>query len=68
MRQILAVTKKGNQRVFWLAFSHDISWYTFLAAILFTFFSIELFFGRGIADVRPMFQWMPIILIFLIAA
>ena len=40
----------------------------FLAATLFIFFSWETFFSRGIADVRPLFSWMPIILIFLVAA
>ncbi|MEM7345002.1 MAG: Gldg family protein, partial [Chloroflexota bacterium] len=40
----------------------------FLAATLFTFFWAEAFFGRGIADVRPMFSWMPILLIFLVSA
>lgn len=40
----------------------------FLAATLFTFFWVETFFARGIADVRPMFQWMPVLLIFLVAA
>jgi ABC-2 type transport system permease protein len=40
----------------------------FLAATLFTFFWVDAFFARGIADVRPMFQWMPILLIFLVAA
>ncbi len=40
----------------------------FLTATLFTFFWVEAFFARGIADVRPMFQWMPILLIFLVAA
>ncbi len=40
----------------------------FLAATLFTFFWVETFFSRGIADVRPMFTWMPILLIFLVAA
>jgi ABC-2 type transport system permease protein len=40
----------------------------FLAVELFIFFTIERFFGRGIADVRPMFRWMPVLLIFLIAA
>ena len=38
----------------------------FLAATLFTFFWVDTFFARGIADVRPMFQWMPILLIFLV--
>lgn len=40
----------------------------FLAAILFDFFWIETFFARNIADVRPMFAVMPILLIFLSAA
>jgi len=40
----------------------------FLATTLFTFFWADAFFARGIADVRPMFRWMPILLIFLTAA
>jgi ABC-2 type transport system permease protein len=39
----------------------------FLAATLFTFFWVDAFFARGIADVRPMFRWMPILLIFLVS-
>ena len=40
----------------------------FLAVTLFTFFWVDTFFARGIADVRPLFRWMPILLIFLVAA
>jgi ABC-2 type transport system permease protein len=40
----------------------------FLAATLFVFFWVETFFSRNIADVRPMFEWMPLLLIFLAAA
>jgi ABC-2 type transport system permease protein len=40
----------------------------FLAVTLFTFFWVDTFFARGIADVRPMFRWMPVLLIFLVAA
>lgn len=40
----------------------------FLAVILFIFFWAESFFARNIADVKPLFQWMPILLIFLVAA
>jgi ABC-2 type transport system permease protein len=40
----------------------------FLAVTLFVFFWVETFFARNIADVRPLFQWMPILLIFLVAA
>lgn len=40
----------------------------FLAITLFVFFWGEAFFARNIADVRPMFEWMPVLLIFLCAA
>ena len=40
----------------------------FLAVSLFIFFWVERFFARNIADVRPLFDWMPILLIFLISA
>jgi ABC-2 type transport system permease protein len=29
---------------------------------------VETFFSRNIADVRPLFEWMPLLLIFLAAA
>ena len=40
----------------------------FLAVSLFVFFWVETFFSRNIADARPLFQWMPVLLIFLVAA
>ena len=40
----------------------------FLVATLFVVFWVETFFSRNIADVRPMFEWMPLLLIFLSAA
>jgi ABC-2 type transport system permease protein len=40
----------------------------FLAILLFVFFWAERFFARNIADIRPLFDWMPILLIFLISA
>jgi ABC-2 type transport system permease protein len=40
---------------------------TFSAIILFVFFWGEAFFSRNIADIRPMFEWMPLLLIFLCA-
>jgi len=40
----------------------------FLAVTLFVFFWVETFFARNIADVRPLFSWMPVLLIFLTAA
>lgn len=41
---------------------------TFAAITLFVFFWGETFFARNIADVRPLFEWMPILLIFLTSA
>lgn len=40
----------------------------YLASTLFVFFWGEAFFARNIADVRPMFEWLPVLLIFLSAA
>jgi ABC-type transport system involved in multi-copper enzyme maturation, permease component len=37
----------------------------FAAVTLFIFFWGESFFSRNIADVRPLFEWMPVLLIFL---
>ena len=54
-----------------LFFSSPVA-YLFLAAFaaitLFIFFWGETFFARNIADVRPLFEWMPILLIFLTSA
>ncbi|HKJ94833.1 MAG TPA: Gldg family protein, partial [Gammaproteobacteria bacterium] len=41
---------------------------TFLAVNLFVFFWADAFFARNIADVRPLFEWMPVLLVFLVAA
>ena len=41
---------------------------TFLLVNLFIFFWVETFFSRNIADVRPLFEWMPVLLIFLVAS
>jgi ABC-2 type transport system permease protein len=40
----------------------------FLAACLFVFFWVDAFFARNVADTRPLFDWMPVLLIFLAAA
>ena len=39
----------------------------FLAATLFLFFWAETFFARNLADVRPLFRWMPVLMILLVA-
>ncbi len=41
---------------------------TFLAIVMFTFFWVDKFFARNLADVRPLFDWLPVLLIFLVAA
>src|SRR6185312_9182967 len=40
----------------------------FVGVTLFVFFWAAAFFERNLADVRPLFQWMPVLLIFLVAA
>jgi ABC-2 type transport system permease protein len=40
----------------------------FLAVELFNFFTLQTFFARGIADIRPMFENLPLLLIALLAA
>ena len=40
----------------------------FLAVVLFLFFWVDAFFARNLADVRPLFEWMPVLMIFLTAA
>jgi ABC-2 type transport system permease protein len=40
----------------------------FVGVTLFAFFWVETFFARNIADVRPLFRWMPVLMIFLVTA
>lgn len=40
----------------------------FLGTTFFIFFWIESFFARNIADLQPLFKWMPLLLIFLCGA
>ncbi len=66
-RHIICIAKKELG----LFFSSPIAYLylgVFAAAVLFTFFWGEAFFSRNIADIRPMFEWMPLLLIFLSAA
>lgn len=67
MTRILAITRKELSGYFGSPMAL-IFVGVFLAATLFTFFWGEAFFSRGIADVRPLFAWMPLLLIFLVAA
>ncbi|MBN1402608.1 MAG: Gldg family protein [Anaerolineae bacterium] len=67
MKQILAVTRKELEGYFSSPMAL-IFVGTFLAVTLFAFFWIDTFFARGIADVRPLFRWMPLLMVFLVAA
>lgn len=67
MKQILAITRKELRGYFGSPMAL-IFLGAFLAATLFSFFWLDAFFARGIADVRPLFSRMPILLIFLVAA
>ena len=40
----------------------------FLVLTLFVFFWVDSFFARGVADVRALFEWMPLLMIFLAGA
>src|SRR4030042_1374732 len=40
----------------------------FLVVPLFAFFWVDTFFARNIADIRPLFRWIPMLTIFLVAA
>jgi ABC-2 type transport system permease protein len=67
MKQTLAITRKELESYFGSPMAL-IFVGAFLAATLFSFFWVDTFFARGIADVRPLFRWMPVLMIFLVAA
>ena len=64
---ILSITRK-EIRSYFLSPVAVIFLGVFLLITLFTFFTQSRFFIRGIADVRPLFEWMPILLVFLVSA
>lgn len=66
MKQVIAVTRKELAGAFGSPMAL-IFLGTFLVAVLFVFFWVDAFFARGIADVRSLFRWMPVLLIFLVA-
>ena len=67
MRQMLAITRKELRSYFGSPMAL-IFVGAFLAATLFAFFWVDTFFARGIADVRPLFRWMPVLMVFLVGA
>jgi len=65
------VSRRLAQKEVLLFFSSPVAWLflaSFTAITFFIFFWVESFFARNIADVRPLFEWMPVLLIFLCAA
>ena len=67
MNPILTVARKELRGIFGSAVA-VIFLGVFLVVTLFCFFSYEGFFARNLADVRPLFEWLPILLIFLVSA
>jgi ABC-2 type transport system permease protein len=67
MKQTLAITRKELESTFGSPMAL-IFVGAFLAITLFAFFWLDTFFARGIADVRPLFQRMPQLMIILVAA
>ena len=67
MKQSLSITRKELEGYFGSPMAL-IFVGAFLAVTLFSFFWVDTFFARGIADVRPLFRWMPLLMIFLVAA
>ncbi|HOU13113.1 MAG TPA: Gldg family protein [Anaerolineae bacterium] len=67
MKQILTITRKELRGYFGSPMAM-IFIGAFLVATLFSFFWVDTFFARGIADVRPLFRWMPVLMIFIAAA
>ncbi len=67
MRKILSVTGKELKLYFGSPMAL-IFVGVFLVLTLFVFFWVDSFFARGIADVRALFAWMPLLMIFLVSA
>jgi ABC-2 type transport system permease protein len=66
-----SVARRVAQKEVRLFFASPVAWLflaAFAAVTLFIFFWVESFFARNIADIRPLFEWLPIVLIFLCAA
>lgn len=67
MKAILTIARKELRALF-----HSPVALLFLGVFelvtLFAFFSASRFFARNLADVRPLFEWLPLLLVFLVAA
>lgn len=67
MSQVLAMARR-ELRAYFFSPVALIFLGTFLFVTLFTFFWVEAFFSRNVADVRPLFEWLPLLLVFLVGA
>ncbi|MCK5797363.1 MAG: ABC transporter permease subunit, partial [Deltaproteobacteria bacterium] len=67
MKQLLSIAKK-ELRTYFVSPVALIFLASFLVAVLFAFFWGETFFRRNVADARPLFEWLPLLLIPLTAA
>ncbi len=67
MKQILTITRKELRGYFGSPMAM-IFIGAFLVATLFSFFWVDTFFARGIADARPLFRRLPVLMIFIAAA
>ncbi len=67
MDNVLRIAQK-ELSTFFSSLTAFIFFGAFLGVTLFIFFWVETFFARNIADVRPLFDWMPVLMIFLVPA
>jgi ABC-2 type transport system permease protein len=67
MGKIIAVAKKEIAS-FFASPAAFIFLGSFLLVTLFIFFWVEAFFARNIVDIRPLFEWMPALMIILVSA
>ena len=67
MNQMLSISKKELKAYFGSPMA-ALFIGAFLLAALFSFFWLETFFARNTADIRPLFTWMPVLMIFLVGA
>ena len=67
MREVVAVARR-ELAAFLGALSAILFLAIFVGAVVFLVFWIEAFFARNIADVRPLFEWLALLLIFVAAS
>ena len=67
MGNVLRIARK-ELAVFFASPAAFIFMAAFLAVTFFLFFWVDRFFARNIADVRPLFEWMPVLMIFFVSA